>query len=64
MKCPKCKKENFDIINTRKGINNSIRRRRVCKNCNERFTTYEKILNKNKIMNEREIIKRIKELRE
>ena len=44
MKCPFCGKENTRVIDSRPAEeNNSIRRRRVCDECNKRFTTYEKI---------------------
>ena len=44
MKCPYCGKENTRVIDSRPtDENNSIRRRRVCDECNKRFTTYEKI---------------------
>ena len=44
MKCPFCGHENTRVIDSsRAAENNSIRRRRVCDECNTRFTTYEKI---------------------
>lgn len=44
MKCPFCSHENTRVIDSRPADdNNSIRRRRVCDECNKRFTTYEKI---------------------
>ena len=44
MKCPFCGHENTRVIDSRPADeNNSIRRRRVCDDCNKRFTTYEKI---------------------
>lgn len=44
MKCPFCGHENTRVIDSRPAEeNNSIRRRRVCDECNKRFTTYEKI---------------------
>lgn len=44
MKCPFCAHENTRVIDSRPAEdNNSIRRRRVCDECNKRFTTYEKI---------------------
>ena len=43
MNCPACnKKSNTKVIESRES-SNSIRRRRECILCNERFTTYEKI---------------------
>ena len=44
MKCPLCGHEKTRGIDSRPAEeNNSIRRRRVCDECNKRFTTYEKI---------------------
>lgn len=43
MKCPFCGHENTRVIDSRPAEdNNSIRRRRVCDECDKRFTTYEK----------------------
>ena len=44
MKCPFCNHENTRVIDSRPAEDqNSIRRRRVCDECQKRFTTYEKI---------------------
>lgn len=44
MKCPFCNNENTRVIDSRPAEdNNSIRRRRVCDECDKRFTTYEKV---------------------
>ena len=44
LKCPFCGHENTRVIDSRPAEdNNSIRRRRVCDECDKRFTTYEKI---------------------
>ena len=44
MKCPFCGYENTRVIDSRPAEeNNSIRRRRVCDECDKRFTTYEKV---------------------
>lgn len=44
MKCPFCGHDNTRVIDSRPAEdNNSIRRRRVCDDCERRFTTYEKI---------------------
>ena len=44
MKCPFCGHENTRVIDSRPAEeNNSIRRRRVCDECDKRFTTYEKL---------------------
>lgn len=44
MKCPFCGHDNTRVIDSRPAEdNNSIRRRRMCDECNRRFTTYEKV---------------------
>ena len=44
MKCPFCFHENTRVIDSRPAEDNSsIRRRRVCDECDKRFTTYEKV---------------------
>ena len=44
MKCPFCSHDNTRVIDSRPAEDNtSIRRRRVCDECNKRFTTYEKV---------------------
>lgn len=44
MRCPYCKAENTDVIDSREALNgDSIRRRRECKSCSRRFTTYERL---------------------
>ncbi len=44
MKCPFCSHENTRVIDSRPADDNtSIRRRRVCDECGNRFTTYEKV---------------------
>ena len=44
MKCPFCGHENTRVIDSRPADDNSsIRRRRVCDECEKRFTTYEKV---------------------
>ena len=44
MKCPFCGHENTRVIDSGPADeNNSIRRRRVCDECEKRFTTYEKV---------------------
>ena len=44
MKCPFCGHDNTRVIESMPAEdNNSIRRRRVCDECDKRFTTYEKI---------------------
>lgn len=44
MKCPFCGHENTRVIDSRPADDsNSIRRRRICDECDKRFTTYEKV---------------------
>ena len=44
MKCPYCSSDNTRVIDSRPAEDNSsIRRRRVCDECDKRFTTYEKV---------------------
>ena len=44
MKCPFCGHENTRVIDSRPAEDNSsIRRRRVCDECDKRFTTYETV---------------------
>ena len=44
MRCPFCNCDNTRVIDSRPvEDNNSIRRRRVCDKCDNRFTTYEKV---------------------
>lgn len=43
MKCPFCSSKNLRVTNSRPTEDsNSIRRRRLCLDCNNRFTTYER----------------------
>lgn len=42
MRCPDCDSLDVKVIDSRpKGVGNAVRRRRQCKACGERFTTYE-----------------------
>ena len=44
MKCPFCGSDNTRVIDSRPADDNtSIRRRRLCDDCQKRFTTYEKV---------------------
>ena len=44
MKCPFCNQDNTRVVDSRPADdNNSIRRRRLCDECQKRFTTYEKV---------------------
>ncbi|MFC1552220.1 transcriptional regulator NrdR [Candidatus Latescibacterota bacterium] len=46
MKCPFCSEDTDKVIDSRSSKNGkSIRRRRECQNCSQRFTTYEYIEN-------------------
>ena len=46
MKCPYCGEDTDKVIDSRSSKNGeSIRRRRQCQNCEQRFTTYEYIEN-------------------
>ncbi|MDN6070785.1 MAG: transcriptional regulator NrdR [Lactococcus plantarum] len=42
MKCPKCQSEESRVVDSRQS-ENSIRRRRECEACHNRFTTFERI---------------------
>ncbi len=41
MKCPICGYEDTNVVDSRPTDNGSIRRRRECKRCKKRFTTFE-----------------------
>jgi len=43
MYCPKCKKENTSVIDSRDVDDRTVRRRRECLECKYRFTTYERV---------------------
>ena len=44
MKCPFCKSDDTQVIDSRVSDDGeSIRRRRRCTSCNKRFTTYETV---------------------
>lgn len=42
MKCPYCGTRDTRVIDTRQ-VGEGVRRRRECKSCNQRFTTYERV---------------------
>lgn len=42
MRCPYCRHEKTRVIDTSHDSRGGIRRRRVCTNCKERFSTYER----------------------
>jgi transcriptional repressor NrdR len=41
MNCPKCGNTRNCVIDSRKSTCNSVRRRRFCKACGHKWTTYE-----------------------
>lgn len=43
MICPKCKSEQVYVIDSREMDEKTIRRRRECEECKQRFTTFERI---------------------
>ncbi len=44
MRCPFCNRDNTEVVDSREVMDGeSIRRRRECKACGKRFTTYEKV---------------------
>lgn len=43
MDCPKCKKDNTSVIDSRDVEGETVRRRRECLDCKYRFTTYERV---------------------
>ena len=63
MYCPKCLKEEkkikTEIIDSRLGLNQTVRRRHQCKECNYRFTTWESTIN----MESREHISKLLKMR-
>jgi transcriptional repressor NrdR len=44
MKCPYCEHEKTRVIDTSHDTRGGIRRRRVCTNCSQRFSTYERAI--------------------
>lgn len=42
MRCPFCFNTTFKVTDKRMSLNDTIRRRRECKKCKKRFTTYER----------------------
>jgi transcriptional repressor NrdR len=42
VKCPYCGKDETRVIDTGHDQRGGVRRRRVCENCNQRFSTYER----------------------
>jgi transcriptional repressor NrdR len=44
MKCRNCNSRTTEVLETREFNNNRIKRRRQCKRCNHKFTTYETIV--------------------
>lgn len=44
MRCPHCQSENTHVIDTTHDSRGGIRRRRVCDDCIQRFSTYERAI--------------------
>ena len=44
MKCPYCEHEKTRVIDTSHDTRGGIRRRRLCVNCDQRFSTYERAI--------------------
>ena len=44
MRCPYCQNERTRVIDTSHDTRGNVRRRRVCMDCEQRFTTYERAL--------------------
>ena len=44
MKCPYCTNDRTRVIDTSHDARGGIRRRRICSNCDKRFTTYERAI--------------------
>lgn len=44
MKCPYCRDDNSRVLDTSHDKRGGTRRRRVCKNCGQRFSTYERAI--------------------
>ena len=44
MRCPHCHSESTRVIDTTHDSHGGIRRRRVCEECNQRFSTYERAI--------------------
>jgi transcriptional repressor NrdR len=44
MKCPYCGADNLRVVDTTHDSDDSIRRRRECKSCHRRFSTFERVL--------------------
>ena len=42
MRCPKCGSGDTRVVDSREAAN-AVRRRRLCENCGNRFTTYERV---------------------
>ncbi|MDP9378854.1 MAG: transcriptional regulator NrdR [Chloroflexota bacterium] len=42
MRCPKCGSGDSRVVDSRDAVN-AVRRRRLCENCGNRFTTYERV---------------------
>jgi transcriptional repressor NrdR len=54
MRCPYCQSEVTRVIDTSHDSRGGVRRRRVCKNCGQRFTTYERAIQSNPLVVKRD----------
>jgi transcriptional regulator NrdR family protein len=43
LECPHCHRAGSDVVDTR-ATKDAVRRRRICRHCQERFTTYERAI--------------------
>lgn len=53
MRCPYCSSSNSRVIDTRE-VGDAIRRRRECQDCDQRFTTYERVAKVNLLVVKRD----------
>jgi transcriptional repressor NrdR len=44
MRCPYCRSDNTRVIDTSHDVRGGVRRRRVCQDCSQRFSTYERAI--------------------
>lgn len=45
LECPRCGCAHFRVLYTRRAVGGRLLRRRVCRHCGRRFTTYEVVGN-------------------
>lgn len=53
MRCPYCGSSNSRVVDTRE-VGDAIRRRRECQDCDQRFTTYERVARVNLLVVKRD----------